>query len=465
MRSIVWLRRDIRLRDNVALARACEKSDEVVLAYVLDPLLLASGRMSAAIVQCFFSALSGLQTELRERGGDLALLCGDPAEVLLRFARTIDARHVHFNDDYEPFARERDEKVRHALVDAGVEVGSYGDHVYFGADEIVRDDGSPYRVFTAYRTRWLAEFGAAPRSIVPSLRLLEGRLAPRETIGETLPVPVPEDYGFSSSDRYPVCSERASRDAFDAFVRNDLTRYAALRDVPAEDATSHLSPQLRAGTIGIRTCMDAAVTSPAWMNELIWRDFYAMVLARYPHVATAPFLKAGERIAWRNSSEEFDAWCSGMTGYPIVDAAMRRLVQTGWMHNRLRMIVASFLTKDLLIDWRLGERYFERHLADADIAQNNGGWQWCASTGTDAAPYFRIFNPVAQGRRYDPQGTFVRSALPELKDVPPEFVHAPWLAPNPPRGYPSPIVDHGAARQRALEAFGRAFARTPAALR
>jgi deoxyribodipyrimidine photo-lyase len=252
-----------------------------------------------------------------------------------------------------------------------------------------------------------------------------------------------------------------------------IDRYRERRDIPSVAGTSKLSPQLRAGTIGIRTCVESAFAlalkrdapSPGietWISELIWRDFYHMVLKTWPRVAEGPFVEDARHIVWRESSSDFDAWASGSTGYPIVDAGMRQLNRYGWMHNRLRMIAASFLAKDLLIYWRKGERYFEQHLADADVAANNGGWQWSASTGTDAAPYFRIFNPVLQSEKFDPSGVFIRALVPELRGVPNQYVHAPWeMPPFVARQagceigihYPAPIVDHAAARARALQAF------------
>jgi deoxyribodipyrimidine photo-lyase len=415
--------------------------------------------MSSAIVQCFFSALSALREELRERGSDLAVLYGDPVEALVRYARSVEARAVWYNEDYEPFARERDAKVAGALDREEISVTSCLDHVYFGAGEIVRTDGAPYKVFTPYRKQWLATFWERARPPIPSLQRLRGKLMRASAIGSTHDDPTPEQFGFASSSRYPACSERVAREILSGFVRRKLEAYGKCRDFPAVDATSHLSPQLRAGTIGIRTCIEAAKKGPAWLNELIWREFYQMILAKFPKVVDGSFLPSASDISWRDSDADFAAWCAGETGYPIVDAAMRGLNETGWMHNRLRMIVASFLVKDLLIDWRRGERYFEQRLADGDLAQNNGGWQWCASTGTDAVPYFRIFNPVTQAERFDPEGSYVKSALPELAAVPATYVHAPWKMERPPKNYPPPIVDHDVARRRALAAYGRAFGR------
>ncbi|HEY8322650.1 MAG TPA: deoxyribodipyrimidine photo-lyase [Candidatus Baltobacteraceae bacterium] len=444
-RTIVWLRRDLRLRDNVALAAAAESSERVCVAFVLDPELLGSERMGAPLVQTFFSALGALRAELRERASDLALLEGDPAERLIALAARVGATAVCFNRDYEPEAIARDERVTRALEAAGLDVRSYLDHVCFEASEIVAQSGAPYTVFTPFARRWRDRYRVAPPLPVPSLELLAGKLLARERIGATRDVPEPEGYGFASSPDYPSASEAIAARLLDRFTEpgGGIEVYAARRDLPALDGTSHLSPQLRAGTIGIRTCFArafAAREAQTWTTELIWREFYQTILVRFPHVATGPFQEAARGIAWRDDDAGFAAWCEGRTGFPIVDAAMRQLDRYGWMHNRLRMIVASFLTKDLLISWQRGERYFERHLADADLAQNNGGWQWAASTGTDAVPYFRIFNPTTQGERFDPDGAFARAMIPELGTP----------------AYPAPIVDHAAARTRAIATFAAA---------
>jgi deoxyribodipyrimidine photo-lyase len=294
----------------------------------------------------------------------------------------------------------------------------------------------------------------------------------RRTIGATQPNPQARTYGFETSPDIPEASEAAARKRLQQFARSDIAAYDRMRDLPATPGTSQLSPQLRAGTIGIRTCAAAAERASkasgarrgaqTWLSELVWRDFYQMILKHFPRVADGPFLERGQHVRWRDSDSEFDAWREGRTGYPIVDAAMRQLNTYGWMHNRLRMVVASFLSKDLLIDWRRGERYFEHRLADADLAANNGGWQWSASTGTDAVPYFRLFNPVLQAKKFDPDGTFVRSMLPELRGVPNLYVHEPWEMPpivaadagvTIGKEYPEPIVDHAVARKRALEAY------------
>jgi deoxyribodipyrimidine photo-lyase len=475
-RAIVWLRRDLRLADNVALFEAARSSRSICVAFVVDPVLLASDRMGAPLVAVFFGALGALRDELRAQGSDLALLTGDPLTELRKFARRLEADALFFNDDYEPNAIQRDDAVARTFERDGIVVGRYLDHVYFGADEVVSATGSPYKVFTPYRRAWLERRTADPRPPVPSESALRGKLLPNADIGVTAAAPQPEAFGFSGSAAYPRLSERTAAERLREFLAGGgaVERYKTDRDLPAIDGTSRLSPHLRAGAIGIRTCVEAAferratADSPAsasvdtWIGELIWRDFYQVILKRFPAVATGPFLASGQTIRWRDDPQGFEAWTRGATGYPIVDAGMRQLNETGWMHNRLRMIVASFLSKHLLIDWRRGERYFERRLIDADLAQNNGGWQWAASTGTDAVPYFRIFNPTLQGRRFDPNGAFIRRMVPELAKVPDAFVHEPSMMPpllqrevgvTIGESYPTPIVDHRSARLRALEAY------------
>jgi deoxyribodipyrimidine photo-lyase len=472
--AIVWFRRDLRLRDHVALERAARASDRVVCAFVLDPPLLRGPRVGAPIVSFFFDALAELRATLRERGSDLALLEGDFTSELVSLAERTGATALFYNLDYDPQAQQRDERVSAAFRARGAHVEASLDHVYYGADETLKPDGSPYTVFTPFKRRWLERQTEDPRPPVPSFAAVSRKLAPAAAIGSTLEVPEPEAYGHTRSAHFPKGGERIARRFLDAFVADRIGGYAARRNEPATDATSHLSPHLRAGTIGIRTCVTAALEARAeargsavtgistWLSELIWREFYQHILAHFPRVETEPFVAAAKRLEFRDSASDWEAWTQGRTGYPIVDAAMVQLNTYGWMHNRLRMIVASFLTKDLLLDYRLGERYFEQHLADADLAANNGGWQWTASTGTDAAPYFRVFNPILQSKKFDPRGDFIRAMLPALAKLDPEAIHAPWeLSPLAAdafgfrlgRDYPEPIVDHHAARVRVLAAY------------
>jgi deoxyribodipyrimidine photo-lyase len=459
------------------IAAACRRSARVACAFVLDPVLLRGDRVGAPIVQFFFDSLAELRDALRRRGSDLALLEGDAAPELRGFAQRVGATAVFYGHDDDPHALARDAEVARGLHAAGIHVESFVDHVYYGSGEVLQPSGAPYVVYTPYRRRWLERFAVDRRPPADSERALRAHLLPAREIGATPDVPSPAAFGHVASTRYPRGGERRGRQLLSAFLECGIAGYAESRNAPALDGTSHLSPHLRAGTVGVRACVAAAAQAAAdlparaagaqaWLAELIWRDFYHQILAHFPRVASGPFVERAHAIPWRRSAGDFEAWCSARTGYPIVDAAMVQLNETGWMHNRLRMIVASFLTKHLLVDWREGERYFEQRLADADLAANNGGWQWSASTGTDAAPYFRIFNPELQGRTFDADGTFVRAMLPALARVPAPYVHAPWTLPPllaaeigfvPGRDYPNPIVDHAAARERALAAFAPAM--------
>jgi deoxyribodipyrimidine photo-lyase len=472
--SLVWFRRDLRLADNVALARAAHASDRVVCAFVLDPELLRGPTVGAPIVSFFFDALLELRAALRERGSDLALLEGDFALELPRLAERVGATALYYNLDYEPSVSERDRRVGEAFRRAGAYVEACLDHVYFGADEIRKADAAPYTVFTPYKRRWLELHRSDARPPADSLAAIARKAARRADIGETLAVPEPSAYGHARSENFPAGGAHRADTLLATFVRGPIEQYGDARNFPARAGTAHISPHLRAGTIGIRTCVAAALAARAglrgeaatgcdtWLGELIWRDFYQQILSNYPRVATGPFDQRAVALRYRESESDWQAWCAGRTGYPIVDAAMRQLTTYGWMHNRLRMIVASFLTKDLLLDYRLGERFFERHLADGDKAANNGGWQWSASTGTDAAPYFRVFNPVLQSEKFDPEGAFIKEMLPELGGLTGAAVHAPWmLTPLEAAAsgfrlgvdYPAPIVDHAEARVRALALY------------
>jgi deoxyribodipyrimidine photo-lyase len=469
-RSIVWMRRDLRLTDHAALFAACEASEAVACAFVLDPVLLRGPRTGAPIVQFFLESLTALRAALREAGSDLALLEGGAAEELGALARRIGAEAVFYNEDYEPDAVARDAAVTAELRANGFAVNACVDQVYAAPGDCVQEGGKPYTVFTPYKRRWLERLRTA--RVAPYPGPARRSFLPAALVGAARDVPGPQAYGHAPSPAYPRGGEAVAQALLRAFCAEPIGGYEARRNVPAPEGTSRLSPHLRAGTVGIRTCIEAALASGAttgaqtWISELAWRDFYQQILAHFPRVAGEPFLAQARALRFRDDERAWRAWCAGTTGYPIVDAAMTQLNTTGWMHNRARMIVASFLTKDLLIDYRLGERYFELHLADADLAANNGGWQWAASTGTDAVPYFRVFNPVLQGRKFDPDGTYVRALIPALARVPPQYVHEPWTMPPLVaqacgcvigRDYPAPVVDHAQARVRALRVYEAAF--------
>ena len=478
--AIVWLRRDLRLDDHHALVAAARASSRIACVFVLDPLLLRGPRVGAPIVQFFFDSLRVLREHLQSAGSDLVLLEGECAEQLGALAERLGATAVYYNVDDDPAMKQRDEAVARALRERKIDTHGCIDYVYAGAHDVLQLSGKPYTVYTPYRKRWQATFEGRRTAPFDSRVAAQRKFISRAELGVQRDVPHPEAYGHASSERYPRGGIDEAHRKLDAFLRADVDTYVQRRNLPAVAGTSFLSPHLRAGTIGIRACVSAALHVRAlrgksavgnidgWIGELIWRDFYNQLLVHFPRIAYEPFLEAGKNVPYEHDERRYAAWCEGRTGYPIVDAAMIQLSTTGWMHNRLRMIVASFFTKHLMGDYHDGERYFEQHLADADLAANNGGWQWSASIGTDAAPYFRVFNPTMQGKTFDPAGTFVRSMLPVLAKVPTKYVHEPWLL--PPllavdagcvigRDYPAPIVEHAAARTRAIDLYGAALKR------
>ncbi|MEM9175904.1 MAG: deoxyribodipyrimidine photo-lyase [Myxococcota bacterium] len=465
MRGLHWFRNDLRLRDHGALSALADRVEEWGALFVFDPDLL-DPRLERNRDRFLIESLTSLRAELEERGVPFYTLQGDPEKVVPRLARRLGVEVVSCTEADTPYARRRDEAVRISLEAAGAELLGIRDHTVFGPDEILTKKGTPHSIYSPYKRAWWAAWDAAPRWPANRLRLPKQPIpespGPSEDAIRKLPTPEAPRIG-------PAGSEAAARRRLDAFLSTRVGRYATDRDIPSEDGTARLSPYLRFGLLSARRAIAAglahAEANPQdregvekWLDELVWREFYAAVLAHRPEVTTRNFRPEYDALVWRDDPEGFEAWCAGRTGFPIVDAGMRQLVSTGWMHNRVRMIVASFLTKDLLIDWRRGARFFMDHLVDGDPASNNGGWQWAASTGTDPQPYFRIFNPTKQGERWDPDGTYVRQWIPELRDLATRDIHAPSQAAQPPADYPAPIVDHKAARERALEAYKAARA-------
>jgi deoxyribodipyrimidine photo-lyase len=464
--ALWWIRRDLRLADNQALAFALSQAAHVVPVFVLDPSLLAASASGEKRLAFLFDGLRSLDADLRRRGSRLIVRRGRPDEELARLLAEAQAQLIVAERDITPFARRRDERIARALplhLVAGLTVHA--------PEDVLKEDGRPYTVFTPYSRKWLSlppPMGTLP---APERISTPDGLASLEIPGEpALPVSAP----------FPAGEREAQRRLL-AFTTGDdaaIVRYRDDRNRPDLEGTSRLSPYLRFGmlsarhaVVAARAAWQAAPSAEArggcdtWLAELIWREFYVAILYHFPHVRSGSFQRQYDRIAWDNDPAAFAAWCEGRTGVPIVDAAMRQLVQTGWMHNRCRMIVASFLVKDLLIDWRWGERFFMQQLVDGDPASNNGGWQWTAGTGTDAAPYFRVFNPVAQGQKFDPDGLYVRRWVPELVGVPAKFIHEPGRLPLSDqhragcvigKDYPAPIVDHALARERTLAAYARA---------
>jgi deoxyribodipyrimidine photo-lyase len=458
-RVLHWFRSDLRLRDNRALDAAAARADALALLFVLDERLLAGDGAGAPRLRFLAGSLERLAADLARRGQRLLVRRGEPARVVPAVLRELRAERVTWNADHGPYARHRDDAVRRAAERAGVAVEVHEDRVVFAPGVLRTGAGDVFRVYTPFRNAWWRRWAEDPQLPGGALRLPP-------------PIPGARGDGPPSADALgggdesdgPPPGETAALRRLDAFLAGPAAHYARDRDRPDLDGTSRLSPYLHLGAISPRLCFERALAAerdapPArtgirkWLDELIWREFYVAILASHPHVVTRDFRPEFAGLRWEDDEEGFRAWCEGRTGYPFVDAGMRQLARSGWMHNRARMVVASFLTKDLLVHWRRGERFFAQRLVDGDLASNNGGWQWAASTGTDAQPYFRIFHPAAQGERCDPHGVYVRRFVPELRDVPDRYLHRPWEAPAPPRDYPRPIVDHAEARLRALRRF------------
>ena len=439
--SIFWHRRDLRLADNAGLYHALRSGYPVRPLFIFDRHILDDlVDEDDARVTFIHQEIGRLQQTLRERGSGMLIRYGKPEEVWRELLQELDVASVYTNRDYEPYAQERDNAVRALLGPAGISFHTYKDQVILEAGEVLKSDGEPYTVFTPYSRKWretLASRLSQPGGDLSASFYLQSypvekyldRLAP----GAGDETPSLDSMGFQVSGM-----EFPSRTVAQSLIRN----YGKTRNFPAIEGTSRLGVHFRFGTISIREKARKAVgLNDTYLNELIWRDFYSMILAHFPRVVDQPFREKYSRIDWRNREEEFERWRQGRTGYPLVDAGMRELNATGYMHNRVRMVVASFLTKHLLIDWRWGEAYFARKLLDYDLASNNGGWQWAAGCGTDAAPYFRIFNPASQLDKFDRDRRYVKKWVPEYETA----------------GYPAPIVDHREARERCLEVFKEAL--------
>jgi deoxyribodipyrimidine photo-lyase len=466
--QIHWHRRDLRAADNRALAAAAADGP-VCPVFVFDDDVLAHG--SPPRVAFMLDALAALRAWYRERGGDLLLARGDPVEVLPALADAVDAERVHWSRDYSGLARERDAAVRQALDDAGVARESSHDAILHEPGSITTNEGEHYSVFTYFWKKWRDREKPAPFP-APDPDALAAPDADSLPNAFLESMPTLADLGFETPDAtIPDAGASAARDRLTEFCESDIYRYEERRDYPADECTSRLSADLKWGTIGIREVYEATDEAKAFaddeadvdsveefQSQLAWREFYAHVLFFNPEVVTENFKQYENPIRWREDSEGLDVWKAGETGYPIVDAGMRQLREEGYMHNRVRMLVAAFLTKDLLIDWREGYDWFRRKLIDHDTANDNGGWQWAASTGTDAQPYFRVFNPTTQGERYDPDAEYIQRYVPELRDATADRIHSwPELSTAERRDvapqYPDPIVDHGQRREAAIELF------------
>lgn len=446
-RSVVWFRRDLRLTDNPAWAAATERDDRVTALYVLDPILYGTAGRSRR--RQLVAHLHGLDRMLVSEGGRLLVLTGDPAAVVPHVARACGASTVYANADVTPYARQRDSTVRSQL---GVDLQLWWGTLVHPPGSVTTGKGSTSRVFTPFHTKWreqaLSQWPTAHEVDVD------------DEVGDGLPA--------LENPTFQEGGERAAMDRLFAFAEH-VDDYEANRDRPDLQGTSSLSADLHFGTLSPRTITSLVGSSTkgraAFVRQLAWRDWYAHLLWEVPSLVDTPLRPDIGRVSWNDDPDDIERWQKGLTGYPLIDAGMRQLETTGWMHNRVRMAVASFLVKDLLVDWRIGERWLRQRLVDGDIAQNVGNWQWVAGTGPDAAPYFRIFNPVLQSRKFDPDGNYIKRFVPELSALPVRWMHAPWTAPAEELAaagvalgetYPLPMIDHAFARDRALAAYAAA---------
>ncbi|MDX2218967.1 MAG: deoxyribodipyrimidine photo-lyase [Burkholderiales bacterium] len=499
-RVLFWFRRDLRDHDNAGLYHALKDAEAVWCVFIFDTDILdALPSRRDRRVEFIHGSVLELDAALREWGGGLIVRHARAREAIPALAAELKVDAVYTNHDYEPPAIARDAAVEDALKSQGIAFRTFKDTVIFEKDEVLTQSGGTFSVFTPYKNAWLkkletrgdfywraypvAKYANAlarpPAGSVPSLAAMRFESAnivvPQQNAEEPSlrdRLRRPEEVPRTSSERRIGITPGMKGGA--ALVKDFAKRiadYKTARDFPAVKGVSYLSVHNRFGTVSIRELVtqarlaqlaDGGEGAATWLSELVWRDFYFQILWHHPHVVNRAFKPDYDAIRWPNDAALFQAWCEARTGYPIVDAAMRQINQTGYMHNRLRMIVASFLTKDLHIDWRWGEKYFADHLIDFDLSANNGGWQWAASSGCDAQPYFRIFNPVTQSERFDPQGKFIRRYLPELAKLPDKYIHAPWTAPPLEqqaagcvvgRDYPAPVVDHAAAREQTLALY------------
>lgn len=478
--GLMWFRRDLRAHDNAALYHALKSCQRVFCVFVFDRDILQALPKADRRVEFIHRSVLDLDAQLRQLGlthgsarVSLLTLHDGTASALPRLAATLPVNAVFANHDDEPLALARDARVQALLANTGVAFHSFKDQFVFERRELLTLAGKPYTVFTPYKNAWLKKVDSFYLSPYPVARYAHA-LAARPA-GETGSIPALADLGFEKTNlstlKIPTGSQGGAALFADFLTR--MARYHDTRDFPSVKGTSYLGVHLRFGTLSIRALAASALAQQQagsqgaanWLSELIWRDFYAQILSNFPHVAERAFKPEYDAIGWEqgNSAEVlFQAWCDGRTGYPLVDAAMAQINQTGYMHNRLRMVTASFLVKDLGIDWRRGEHYFAEKLNDFDLSANNGGWQWAASTGCDAQPYFRIFNPVSQSEKFDAQGKFIRNYLPVLKQLPSTALHRPWLA-TPLElnaagvalgdNYPWPVVQHDEARARTLQRY------------
>ena len=466
--ALVWFRRDLRTHDHTALSQALEENDVVHCAFIFDKAILDQLENKAdRRVEFIWESLGELDASLRAEGGGLIVRHAVAQAEIPGLAKSLGAQTVYANHDYEPGAITRDEAVRAELKRADIALKTFKDQVVFEKSEVMTLGGTPFSVFTPYKNAWLKK--------LTEKELFFRRYCPKrgQFTPQVLGIPSLESMGFTRTNlaaiKVPTGMSGGQR-LFEDFLKR-IDNYDEARNFPSVKGPSYLSVHLRFGTVSIRELAKAALArwretesdgAGTWLSELIWRDFYFQILHHHPRVVERSFKPEYDKVKWVNDPKQFEAWCQGQSGYPIVDAGMRQLNETGYMHNRLRMVVASFLTKDLQIDWRWGERYFAVQLIDYDMSANTGGWQWAASTGCDSQPYFRIFNPSSQSEKFDAKGVFIRRYVPEIASLSDKEIHAPWLCSamilsgygiTLDKTYPRPIVDHATARNTTLEMF------------
>lgn len=428
--TIFWFRRDLRLDDNAGLYHALKSGNPVLCLFIFDPAILDElDNKQDTRVTFIHDTLTDLHKELQEHGSSLLVIHDTVEKAWQQIIKDHYVGAVYTNHDYEPYAKTRDEVIGKLLNKYYIELKTYKDQVIFEKDEVIKDDGKPYTVFTPYSRKWKQKLNEFYLRSYPTKKYLNNLLKIKH-----LPIPTLKDFGF----------ERSEQDIPGKHYKTVIGDYVEKRDYPAIKGTSHIGIHLRFGTVSVRKLAADAnnAQEKTWLNELIWREFYMMILYYFPQTVDHAFRPEYDRIQWINNEQQFTVWCKGETGFPLVDAGMRELNATGFMHNRVRMLTASFLTKHLLIDWRWGERYFAAKLLDYEMASNVGGWQWAAGCGTDAAPYFRIFSPDAQLKRFDPEFKYIKKWVPEYADF---------------SIYPKPIIDHAFARERCLKAFKAAL--------
>lgn len=465
-KSLCWIRRDLRLHDHYALSEALKSGDETYIAFIFDDQILEKlHNKNDPRVTFIMDSLEEIEKTLQKHGSSLIVRYGDPTVEIPALVDEYKINALFVNRDYEPYAKARDQKVEKILRAKSVDFYSYKDHVFYERKEVLNGSGEIYKVFTPYKNKWIETFKSQDSSI-PEYKCDLKKLAKFTNPKNILTHDWHYDISFAKTECILPGGTKAALARLKDFEEY-ISHYKEARDVPALEGTSNLSTYIRMGNLSIRDMIRLSVEKKntgyeTWLSEIIWRDFYQMILDVYPRVDKNCFRPEYDNIKWLGKKADFEKWCNGETGYPLVDAAMRCLNATGMMHNRLRMVVASFLTKTLLIDWRLGERYFAEKLLDYDMAANNGGWQWSASTGVDAQPYFRIFNPYSQSEKFDPQGIFIRKWCPELAKFSSKTIHSPHDTDMfeqasaecvVGKDYPHPIVAYKEQRERALDMY------------